>query len=214
MSQHTPNRPAAEFESGEPTLAPEKPELDLQLGGVKVAVIVADGFEQIEFDGPVNALKAAGATVVVLAPNAEHLQHIKGVNHFEPGNGTVGDRLLADATVEDFDALLVPGGLASPDTMRQSQAHLDFVSQFIQADKPIAMICHGPWLLADSENAKGRTVTSWPGIKRDIERAGARWRDEEVVVDSNLITSRKPDDIPAFSQAFISVIAARKAVTR
>ncbi|MDB5098903.1 MAG: putative protease [Cyanobacteria bacterium RYN_339] len=196
-----------EFISSEPTLAPEAPVKARELEGRRVAVIVADGFEQSEFDGPVQALRAAGARVDVVAEDAPHLGHIHGVKHFDPAPGTKADRLLSDVDVADYDALLVPGGLASPDHMRQSEAHLKLVAAFIDADKPTALICHGPWLLADSDRAKGRTVTSWPAIRRDLERAGARWRDDEVVVDGNLVTSRKPEDVQPFSKALISLIA-------
>jgi protease I len=120
------------------------------------------------------------------------------VRHLEPAEGTRGDRLIAEASPDEYDALLVPGGLASPDMMRQSDDHLGYVEEFVTSGKPVFAICHGPWLLADSGVAQGRTLTSWPGIRYDMERAGAEWVDEPVVVDGNLVTSRKPDDIPAF----------------
>lgn len=187
------------------------PELSVKwqgsLQGKKAAVLVADGFEQPEFDGPVQALKQAGATVEVLGLEDRHLQGIKGVHHFEPAEGTKADKLLRDASPDDYDLVFVPGGLASPDRMRTSQAHLDFVHAFMKAGKPTAMICHGPWLLADSGMAEGRTLTSWPAIRKDLERAGATWRDEPVVHDRNLVTSRKPDDVPAFSQAVVELVA-------
>jgi protease I len=184
------------------------------LRGKKVAVIVADGFEQREFDGPVRALRMAGATVEVLAQDLTHLGHIHGVNHFELGTGTAGDRQIVDASPEDYDALLIPGGLASPDTMRQSHAHLELARRFFESGKPVAAICHGPWVLADADCLRGRRLTSWPGIRKDLERAGASWVDREVVVDGNLITSRKPDDVPAFSAALVDQIAAGRAPTR
>lgn len=177
------------------------------LKGKKVAVLVADGFEQSEFDGPVQALKAAGATVEVLAEDAEHLKGIRGVHHFDPAEGTKGDRVISEVSPEDYDMLFVPGGLASPDHMRHSEPHLAMVRTFMQAKKPTAMICHGSWLLADSGMAERRTVTSWPAIRKDLERAGARWRDEMVVRDGNLVTSRKPADIPAFTKAIIEMLA-------
>lgn len=180
------------------------------LSGIKVAVIVADGFEQAELDGPVAALKGAGATVEILAQDEAHLKHIIGMHHFEKGPGTKADKLLSDASMNDYHGLLVPGGLANPDVMRQSDAHLTFVRAFMRANKPVAMICHGLWMLADAEMAQGRKVTSWPAIRRDLERAGATWTDEEVVRDGNLVSSRKPDDIPAFSKAFIDCLAAVK----
>lgn len=195
------------------------PDLSVQwqsqdLKGRKVAVLVSDGFEQSEFDGPVQALRAAGATVEVLAEDEAHLKAIKGVHHFEPAQGTRGDRVITDARPEDYDLLFVPGGLASPDHMRMSEAHLGFVRAFLKAGKPTAMICHGPWLLADSGAAEGRTVTSWPAIRRDLERAGATWRDAEVVLDRNLVTSRKPDDVPAFSRAVVALVASAAPAAR
>lgn len=199
-----------EFVSEAPTLAPHEPAMAAASGlaGRRVAVLVADGFEQAEFDGPVQALRKAGAQVEVLAPNAHHLGHIRGVRHQEPAEGTKGDRVLTEATPDTYDALLVPGGLYSPDAMRMSKAHLAFVKAFAEAGKPMAMICHGLWLLADAEVAAGRTLTSWPGIRRDLERAGATWVDQPVVIDGALITSRKPDDVPAFSRAIVQALAA------
>src|SRR5437867_3726951 len=122
-----------------------------KLGRMRVAAIVADGFEQAELDGPVEALRREGVTVDVLAPDGKHHDHIIGVNHFHPGAGTRPDRLLADADPDAYDALLIPGGLASPDTMRQSREHLGFVQRMAVRDKPIFAICHGPWLLADAD---------------------------------------------------------------
>jgi protease I len=200
----------AEFVSEAPTTAPADPTMVATTGlaGRKVAVLVADGFEQAEFDGPVQALRKAGAQVEVLAPNAQHLGHIRGVRHHEPAEGTKGDRVITEATPDTYDALLVPGGLYSPDAMRLSKAHLAFVKAFAESGKPMAMICHGLWLLADAEVASGRTLTSWPAIRRDLERAGAIWVDQPVVVDGALITSRKPDDVPAFSRALVQALAA------
>ncbi|MNY17783.1 putative cysteine protease YraA [compost metagenome] len=132
------------------------------------------------------------------------------MRHFDHGPGVKADRLLSEASMNDYHALLVPGGLASPDTMRQSEAHLTFLRAFMRANKPVALICHGPWVLADAGMAEGRRLTSWPGIRRDLERAGATWVDAEVVRDGNLVTSRKPQDIPAFADAFIETLAAVK----
>lgn len=199
----------AEFVSEAPVVAP--PEADLSppqgITGLKVAVLVADGFEQAEFDGPVAALRKAGARVEVLAPDAQHLGHIRGVRHREPAEGTKADRVITEATPDGYDALLVPGGLYSPDAMRLSRVHLAFVKAFAESGKPLAMICHGLWLLADADAAEGRTLTSWPAIRRDLERAGAHWVDQPVVVDGALITSRKPADVPAFSAALVQALA-------
>jgi len=177
------------------------------LAGVRVAVLVSDGFEQVELDDPVAAFRQAGARVEILAEDEAHLDEIKGVRHLEPAEGAKGDKLLEEADPDDYDALFIPGGLASPDAMRQSAPHLGFVAAFFEAEKPVAAICHGPWLLADSGAAAGRTLTSWPGIELDLVRAGADWVDEEVVVDGNLVTSRKPDDIPAFVEEAIRIFA-------
>ena len=182
--------------------------------GTKVAVLVSDGFEQIEFDGPTEALKEAGATIEVLAEDEAHLTSIKGVHHFDPAKGTHGDRLLEDARPAQYDALLIPGGLASPDTMRRSEPHLQFVREFVESGKPTFVICHGGWLLADANVAQGRRVTSWPGIRRDLERAGAHWSDEAVVVDENLVTSRMPADIPAFTDAILESLRSSTGGTR
>lgn len=175
--------------------------------GKKVAVIVADGFEQRELDAPVQALRQAGVIVEVLAQDRAHLKHIHGVNHLGDAAGTKGDRLVTDAKVDDYDALMIPGGAVSPDTMRQSPTHLQLTRSFVESGKPVAAICHGPWLLADAGCAQGRMLTSWPGIRRDLERAGASWVDREVVVDGNLITSRKPKDVAAFSAALLDLLA-------
>lgn len=176
------------------------------LAGSRVAVMVADGFEQREFDGPVQVLRSNGACVEVLAPSVGQLKHIRGFSHFEEGAGTRGDRLVDQAHPEDYAALLIPGGCISPDTMRQSEIHLELVREFARASKPIFSICHGPWLLADAGVVSGKTVTSWPGIRRDLERAGAVWVDEVAVTDGVLVTSRMPDDVPAFSEAVLAAL--------
>lgn len=180
----------------------------MQLRGARVAVLVADGFEQRELDAPVDALRAAGATVEILAPDPGHLRHIQGLHHFELAPGTAADRTLGEASPDEYDGLLIPGGCISPDTMRQSPMHLAFVRDFVRSGKPTAVICHGAWLLADAGVATGRMLTSWPGIRCDLERAGAVWVDQEVARDLNLITSRSPADLPAFNQAFVQALAA------
>jgi protease I len=179
------------------------------LAGRKVAVIISDGFEQTEFETPTRILREAGATVEVLAEDEKHLAHIKGESQGEPAAGTKADKVLSQVRPEDYDALLIPGGLKSPDTMRQSKAHLDFVRAFVSANKPIGAICHGPWLLADVGALEGRTVTSWPAIRADVERAGAKWQDQQVVQDGTLVFSRKPDDAEAFGKTLATLIAER-----
>lgn len=181
------------------------------IAGSRVAVLVADGFEQREFDGPVQLLKQHGACVEVVAPGVGSLQHIRGFSHFDEGPGTRGDRLIDQVHEAEYSALFIPGGCISPDTMRQSERHLEFVRAFGRAGKPIFAICHGPWLLADAGLLSGKTVTSWPGIRKDLERAGAAWVDEIAVSDGNLVTSRKPEDVPEFSQAMLSVLTLARA---
>jgi protease I len=199
-----------EFRSSEPSgLAERPPETKPRnLEGKRIAVIVADGFEQSEFEVPVRRFREAGAKVEVLAPDARHLSHIEGESHGKPAAGTRGDKVITEARPEAYDALLIPGGLKSPDTMRQTPAYLDFVRAFVSADKPIAAICHGPWLLADADALEGRTVTSWPGIRRDVERAGANWVDQPVVTDGAMVFSRKPADAELFAETMIAKLAA------
>jgi protease I len=177
------------------------------LDGVRVAVLVSDGFEQVEFDRPVQALVEAGAHVDVLAEDEDHLDEIQGMDHLDKAAGAQGNKLLREADPETYDALFIPGGAVSPDTMRQSKDHLDFAKAMVRAGKPVASICHGPWVLADAEVLQGRALTSWEGIRRDLERAGATWKDEPVVRDGNLLTSRKPDDLDAFVPALVELFA-------
>ncbi len=170
----------------------------------KIAVLATDGFEQSELLEPVKALRDAGAFVQIIAPNGGDIQ---GMKHTEKGAKTHVDLTLSEAKAEDFDALVLPGGVANPDALRMNQKAVDFVKHFAQAGKPIAAICHGPWTLVEAEAVRGRTVTSWPSLRTDLQNAGAHWVDKEVVVDGNLITSRKPDDLPAFNRALLALLA-------
>jgi protease I len=198
-----------EFLSSEPTGVAERPPQAMGriLEKRRIAVLVADGFEQSEFEVPVRRLREAGAVVHVLAPDAKRLPHIEGESHGKTAAGTRADKLLSEVRPEDYDGLLIPGGLKSPDTMRQSQAHLDFVKAFAASEKPVAAICHGAWLLADADVLEGRTVTSWPGIRRDVERAGATWVDKAVVTDGTMVFSRKPADAEQFADTFVEKLA-------
>jgi protease I len=171
-----------------------------RLDGVKVAVLATDGFEQVELTEPVKALKAAGADVEIVSPKPGRIQ---GYNHHEKGDQTQVDRDLAHAEPSHFDALVLPGGVINPDQLRLEPKAIDFVRAFAEAGKPIAAICHGPWTLINAEAVKGRKVTSWPSLKCDLKNAGAEWVDQEVVVDQGLVTSRKPDDLPAFCAKMI-----------
>lgn len=171
-----------------------------KLSGKKVAILAADGFEEVELTKPRAALDEAGArtTVVSIKPGK-----IQGMNHADKGDTILVDGTLDEAKPEDFDALMIPGGLMNPDTLRSSEEALEFVRHFFREGKPVAAICHAPWVLIDAGVIRGRTVTSWPAIKTDVRNAGANWVDQEVVVDNGLVTSRKPDDIPAFNKKMI-----------
>lgn len=172
--------------------------------GRRVAVLATDGVEQVELTEPVQALKQAGAEVSVIAPKAGHIQ---GMKHDQQGDSLPVDAELARVTPESYDALVLPGGVANPDKLRIDPAAVAFVRHFVEAGKPIAAICHGPWTLIEAGAVKGHTLTSWPSLKTDLSNAGATWVDREVVVDGTLVTSRKPDDIPAFNRRMLEVFA-------
>ena len=171
----------------------------------RVAILAADGFEQVELEGPKRALEDAGATVSIVSPNHGTIQ---GMNHLEKGDEFDVDLQLDHAKAEIFDALMIPGGLANPDMLRSTPEALEFVRAFFHAGKPVAAICHAPWVLIDAEVIRGRRLTSWPAIRMDIKNAGAHWVDEEVVAEEGLVTSRQPSDIPAFNKKMIEVFAA------
>jgi protease I len=170
----------------------------------RILILATDGFEQSELIEPKKTLEAAGFETVVASPKQGS---IKGWNHDDWGESVTVDAALADVEAEDFDALLLPGGQINPDKLRLEAKAIDLVEAFDDAGKPIAAICHGPWLLVEADIVGGRTVTGWPSIRTDLENAGGDVVDQEVVVDGNLITSRKPDDIPAFSKALIDALA-------
>ena len=168
--------------------------------GKKVAILVADGFEQVEMTKPRQALEEAGAETKIISPSGNQIQ---GMNHADKGDKFDIDISLDDARPEEFDALMIPGGLMNPDQLRSTPEALKFTRHFFQEGKPVAAICHGPWVLIDAGVVRGRKLTSWPAIKTDVKNAGGNWVDEEVVVDNGLVTSRKPDDIPAFNEKMI-----------
>jgi protease I len=175
-----------------------------QLNGKRVAMLVADGFEQVEMTEPRRALEAAGATVEIVSPKAGR---VKGWETKEWGDDFEVDVVLSSADVEDYDALVLPGGVMNPDKLRVLPEARAFVRAFVDGGKPIAAICHGPWTLIDAGVVQGRKMTSWPSLRTDLDNAGASWVDQEVVVDGLLVTSRKPDDIPAFSREMVALIA-------
>lgn len=174
------------------------------LSGRTVAVVATDGFEQSELIEPVKALKQAGATVHVVAPKSGTIQ---GWRHYDKGDTVPVDVALERANPSTYDALVLPGGVINPDQLRLEPKAIAFIRHFVEARKPIAAICHGPWTLIDAGGAKGRRMTSWPSLKVDLTNAGATWVDEAVVVDGGLVTSRKPDDLPAFNAKMIEEIA-------
>jgi protease I len=174
------------------------------LEGKKVAILVAEGFEQVELTEPRQALDDAGAQTSIVSPESGEVQ---GWNHFEKGQRFKVDVPLARASARDFDALLLPGGVANPDQLRINPKAVAFVREFFEAGKPVAAICHGLWPLIDAGVIRGRKVTSWPSLKMDLRNAGAEWTDQEVVTDQGLVTSRKPDDLPAFNRKMIEEFA-------
>jgi protease I len=175
-----------------------------KLDGKKVAILVADGFEQVEMTKPRQALDEAGAQTKIVSLKSGKIQ---GMNHADKGDKFDVDLTVDQARPEHFDALMIPGGLLNPDTMRTNERALNFARHFFRERKPVAVICHGPQLLINADLVRGRRMTSWPAIQVDMRNAGARWVDEEVVVDNGLVSSRKPDDIPAFNRKMIEEFA-------
>jgi protease I len=175
-----------------------------KLSGKKVAILAADGFEEVELTKPRKALEDAGAKTSVVSIKSGKIQ---GMNHADKGATVAVDLTLEEAKPQEFDALLIPGGLMNPDTLRSTDEALEFVRHFFRQGKPVAAICHAAWVLIDAEVVSGRTITSWPAIKTDVRNAGATWVDQDVVVDNGLVTSRKPDDIPAFNEKIIEEFA-------
>ncbi|HWH95530.1 MAG TPA: type 1 glutamine amidotransferase domain-containing protein [Baekduia sp.] len=171
----------------------------------KVAILVAnEGIEQVELTEPRKALEEAGATVQLLAPEPGEAQ---AFNHLDKADSFPVDRAVGDADAEDYDALMLPGGVANPDNLRTHPEAVAFVRAFFDAGKPVAAICHAPWTLVEAGVVRGRTVTSWPSLQTDIRNAGGTWVDEEVVVDEGLVTSRKPDDLEAFTAKMVEEFA-------
>lgn len=181
--------------------------MERRLEGKKVAILVADGFEQVELTEPRKALEAAGAKIEIVSPSEDK---VRGWNHDEKADLFTVDMPLKRARSDDYDALLLPGGVRNPDQLRMSIRAVEFIDGFFAAGKPVAAICHAPWTLVEAGVVKGRRLTSWPSLKTDLINAGAEWVDREVVVDNGLVTSRKPADIPAFNQKMIEEFAAQR----
>lgn len=175
-----------------------------KLDGLKVAILATDGFEQSELFEPKKALEEAGAEVKIISLKSGE---IKGWNKKDWGKSIAVDQTVGEANADEFDALQLPGGVMNPDKLRMDDKAVNFVKSFFTAGKPVAAICHAPWTLVEAGVVKGRTVTSWKSVKTDLENAGAKWVDEEVVTDNGLVTSRKPADIPAFNKKMIEEFA-------
>ena len=175
-----------------------------KLDGKRVAIVATDGFEQVELLEPRQALDREGARTEVLSPKSGT---IKGWNHTNWGEQVAVDRTLDEADPADYDALLLPGGVMNPDKLRRLDAVQSFIRHFFDEGKPVAAICHGPWTLIDAGVARGRKLTSYHTIQEDLRNAGAEWTDREVVVDGNLVTSRKPNDIPVFNRELVTLLA-------
>jgi len=173
-----------------------------ELAGKRIAILMTDGVEQVEYTKPREFLEQHGAKCTLISPKSKG-EDIQGFNHLTPADKFKVEMTVQDAKPSDFDALVLPGGVANPDQLRLSKEAIAFIRDFAGTDKPIAVICHGPWTLIDAGLAKGKRMTSWPTLQNDLRNAGADWVDQQVVVDGKLVTSRKPDDIPAFDKALL-----------
>ena len=178
-----------------------------ELKGTLVAVLMTDGVEQIEYTSPRSFLEQHGAQVHLVSPKNVG-EFVQGFNHMTPGDKFTVEKNVRQARANDYDGLVLPGGVANPDQLRLSPEAIAFIREFAESDKPIAAICHGPWTLIDAGVALSKHMTSWPSLQTDLRNAGAEWTDEEVVIDGRLITSRKPDDLPAFNRAMLAELAA------
>jgi len=176
-----------------------------KLEGKKVAFLMAnEGVEQVELTEPLKAVREAGAEAELIAPEAGEIQ---GFNHLDKGDTFPVDQAVGDAEADEFDALVLPGGVANPDQLRTKPEAVQFVRAFFESGKPVGVICHGPWTLVEADVVRGRTITSWPSLQTDLRNAGAEWVDEEVHVDQGLVSSRKPDDLDAFCAKVVEEIA-------
>jgi protease I len=175
-----------------------------ELSGRKIAFLATDGVEQIELTGPWQAIKDAGATPYLISLEKGAIQ---GMNHTDKGDTFPVDRTVQEAQASDYDALVLPGGVTNPDTLRTDKDAVRFVKEFFTTGKPVGAICHGPWMLVEADVVRGRTVTSWPSLQTDIRNAGGDWVDKEVQTDHGLVTSRNPQDIPAFNKKIVEEFA-------
>jgi protease I len=178
-----------------------------KLDGKKIAFLFTDGVEQVELDKPAEAVREAGADVDYVSLEDGEIQ---AFNHLDHGDKIKIDKKVSDVSADDYDGLVLPGGVANPDFLRTSEDAVGFVRSFFEQAKPVGVICHGPWTLVEADVVRGRTLTSWPSLKTDLRNAGAEWVDEEVVVDQGLVSSRKPDDLPAFCAKVVEELAEGK----
>jgi len=178
-----------------------------RLQGRRIAMLATDGFEQAELEKPLVDLRGEGAEVDVVSIRHDAIQ---GYNHHEKGDKFTVDKTLDEVAASDYDALVLPGGVMNPDALRLEPKAIGFVRAFVQARKPISAVCHGPWTLIDADGVSGRRVTSWPSLRADLVNAGAHWMDQEVVVDGLLVTSRMPDDLPAFIAKTVEMLEKAK----
>jgi deglycase len=176
-----------------------------KLDGKKVAIVAAEGVEQVELTEPKKAVEDEGAQTTLVSVEAGEFQ---GFNHLDKADTFTAEKAASEVSVDDFDALLLPGGVANPDFLRTDEATVSLIRDFVDAGKPVGVICHGPWTLVEAGVLKGRRITSWPSLQTDIRNAGGEWVDEEVVVDDTLVSSRKPDDLPAFCAKVVETLAA------
>jgi protease I len=171
-----------------------------KLQGKRVAFLATDMVEQVELTEPWKAVEQAGGTPELVSLEEGEIQ---GFNHYDKADTFKVDKTVEEASANDYDALVIPGGVGNPDTLRMDENAVEFTRQFFEQEKPVGVICHGPWMLVEAGVVRGRKVTSWPSLQTDIRNAGGEWVDEEVVVDHGLVTSRKPDDLPAFNQKIV-----------
>jgi protease I len=178
------------------------------LSGKRVAFLFTEGVEQVELTEPLKAIREAGAETETVSLEAGSVQMF---NHLDKGDQIQADKGISEVEASDYDALVLPGGVANPDQLRANDEVVEFVKGFFEQQKPVGVICHGPWTLVEADVVRGRTLTSWPSVKTDITNAGGEWVDEEVHVDDGLISSRKPDDLPAFCKAIVEAFAKERA---
>jgi protease I len=177
---------------------------DTPLQGKRIAFLATDGVEQVELTDPWEAVEQAGAEPVLVSPKEGKIQ---GFEHLDKGKTFEVDKAVADTSADDYDGLVLPGGVANPDQLRMDEKAVAFVRSFVESGKPVGVICHGPWTLVEADVVRGRTLTSFPSVKTDLENAGATWVDKEVVVDNGLVSSRDPDDLPAFCKKIVEEFA-------